>query len=54
MEDASRSEVDIEKAEKEGQQFARVNIDTRLNNRVVDLRVECPSHLSRMIFIFCY
>lgn len=35
LEDASRSELDFEK----DPQLARVNIDTRLNNRVIDLRV---------------
>lgn len=38
IEDASRSEADIEKASKEGVQLPRVNQDTRLNNRVIDIR----------------
>ncbi|CAA7059377.1 unnamed protein product [Microthlaspi erraticum] len=38
VEDASRSEADIEKLEKDGQPAPRVLQDTRLNNRVLDLR----------------
>ncbi|KDO36984.1 hypothetical protein CISIN_1g013856mg [Citrus sinensis] len=38
IEDASRSEAEIEKASKEGVQLPRVNQDTRLNNRVIDIR----------------
>ncbi|KAI3894383.1 hypothetical protein MKW92_040505 [Papaver armeniacum] len=36
--DASRSEADIEKALQAGEQLVRVNQDTRLNFRVLDLR----------------
>ncbi|XP_002965575.2 aspartate--tRNA ligase 1, cytoplasmic [Selaginella moellendorffii] len=39
LEDAARSDQDIEKAAKEGIQYARVLQDTRLNNRVLDLRI---------------
>ncbi|CAI0606440.1 unnamed protein product [Linum tenue] len=38
IEDASRSEKEIEEASKAGEQLVRVNQDTRLNNRVIDLR----------------
>jgi aspartyl-tRNA synthetase len=36
LEDASRPEAEIEES---GAQFNRVLLDTRLNNRVIDLRV---------------
>lgn len=36
LDDASRPETDIEES---GVQFNRVLLDTRLNNRVIDLRV---------------
>ncbi|KAI3893326.1 hypothetical protein MKX03_002134 [Papaver bracteatum] len=36
--DASRSEADIEKALQDGEQLVRVNQDTRLNFRVLDMR----------------
>lgn len=36
LEDASRPEAEMEK---EDAQFSRVALDTRLNNRVLDLRV---------------
>lgn len=38
IEDATRGEEEIEKGEKEGLQYNRVNLDTRLNNRIIDLR----------------
>ncbi|KAL2943110.1 Aspartate--tRNA ligase 2 cytoplasmic [Bienertia sinuspersici] len=38
IEDAARSEVDFEEAEKDGKQLVRVLQDTRLNYRVLDLR----------------
>lgn len=38
IEDAARSEAEIEEALKEGKQLVRVNQDTRLNYRVLDLR----------------
>lgn len=38
IEDAARSDAEIEEALKEGKQLVRVNQDTRLNYRVLDLR----------------
>ncbi|KAK8935682.1 hypothetical protein KSP39_PZI014024 [Platanthera zijinensis] len=38
IEDAARSEEDIKEAEMAGDKLVRVNQDTRLNNRVLDLR----------------
>ncbi|XP_057546833.1 aspartate--tRNA ligase 2, cytoplasmic [Amaranthus tricolor] len=38
IEDAARSEAEIEEALKDGKQLVRVNQDTRLNFRVLDLR----------------
>ncbi|CAA0838122.1 Class II aminoacyl-tRNA and biotin synthetases superfamily protein [Striga hermonthica] len=38
IEDAARSEVEIEKALEAGEQLVRVNQDTRLNYRVLDMR----------------
>ncbi|KAK8918906.1 hypothetical protein KSP39_PZI021057 [Platanthera zijinensis] len=38
IEDAARSEEDIKEAEKAGNKLVRVNQDTRLNNRYLDLR----------------
>ncbi|KIK52831.1 hypothetical protein GYMLUDRAFT_88546 [Collybiopsis luxurians FD-317 M1] len=43
VEDADRTEADIEVS---GNQFNRVHLDTRLNNRVIDLR----SHTNQAIF----
>eukprot|EP00271_Cylindrocystis_brebissonii_P014445 TRINITY_DN3579_c0_g1_i13.p1 TRINITY_DN3579_c0_g1~~TRINITY_DN3579_c0_g1_i13.p1 ORF type:complete len:600 (+),score=130.84 TRINITY_DN3579_c0_g1_i13:2-1801(+) len=39
LEDAARSEQEIEQGEKEGKQYARVLQDTRLNNRTLELRI---------------
>jgi aspartyl-tRNA synthetase len=47
LEDASRAETEYENAEA---QFNKVLLDTRLNNRVVDLRVPFSSFL--MFFEF--
>ncbi|KAL6544220.1 Aspartate--tRNA ligase 2, cytoplasmic [Orobanche gracilis] len=38
IEDAARSEVEIEMALEAGEQFVRVNQDTRLNYRILDMR----------------
>ncbi|XP_071926683.1 aspartate--tRNA ligase 2, cytoplasmic-like isoform X2 [Coffea arabica] len=38
IEDAARSDAEIEKAEQAGEKLVRVNQDTRLNNRFLDLR----------------
>ncbi|BBN08201.1 aspartyl-tRNA synthetase [Marchantia polymorpha subsp. ruderalis] len=48
LEDASRSELDFEKAEKEGKQYVKVGQDTRLNNRVLDLRTPCNQAVFRV------
>ncbi|EJT99868.1 aspartate-tRNA ligase [Dacryopinax primogenitus] len=40
MDDASRPEAEYEKAEKEGIQYNKVLLETRLNNRVLDLRTQ--------------
>ena len=39
LDDASRPEAELEDAEA---QFNKVHLDTRLNNRVLDLRVSPP------------
>ncbi|XP_020594784.1 aspartate--tRNA ligase 2, cytoplasmic-like [Phalaenopsis equestris] len=44
IEDAARSEEEIKEAEKMGEKLVRVNQDTRLNNRVLDLRT--PANLA--------
>ncbi|XLR10504.1 hypothetical protein HN51_047146, partial [Arachis hypogaea] len=38
LQDAARSEAEIEKALQAGEPFARVNLDTRLNFRVIEFR----------------
>ncbi|KAL7420281.1 aspartate--tRNA ligase dps1 [Cryptotrichosporon argae] len=49
IEDASRSEADFERAEKEGDvQFARVSLPTRLDNRSMDLRVPANQAIFRV------
>ncbi|KAG6555965.1 hypothetical protein Mapa_001905 [Marchantia paleacea] len=48
LENASRSELDFEKAEKEGKQYGKVGQDTRLNNRVLDLRTPCNQAVFRV------
>ncbi|CAM6122617.1 unnamed protein product [Calypogeia fissa] len=48
LEDAARSEVDFENAEKEGKQYVRVGQDTRLNNRVIDLRTPANQAIFRI------
>ncbi|CAL0317474.1 unnamed protein product [Lupinus luteus] len=48
IEDAARSEVEIEKALQEGEQFVRVNQDTRLNFRVLDLRTPANQGIFRI------
>ncbi|KAH0986350.1 hypothetical protein GBA52_013527 [Prunus armeniaca] len=40
IEDAARSDAEIEKALQAGEKLVRVNQDTRLNNRVLDLRTQ--------------
>jgi len=40
--DASRSDAEIDAAEAKGEQMVRVLQDTRLDNRVLDLRVRLP------------
>lgn len=48
IEDAARSEVEIELASQAGEQFVRVNQDTRLNNRVLDLRTPANQGIFRI------
>ncbi|KAG8381986.1 hypothetical protein BUALT_Bualt05G0029500 [Buddleja alternifolia] len=48
FEDAARSEVEIEKALQAGEQLVRVNQDTRLNNRVIDLRTHANQGIFRI------
>lgn len=48
VEDAARSEVDIEKAEQAGEKLVRVTQDTRLKNRVIDLRTSANQGIFRV------
>ncbi|VFQ94428.1 unnamed protein product [Cuscuta campestris] len=48
IEDASRSEADIEKAAQEGKQLPRVNQDTRLNHRYIDTRTDANQGIFRV------
>lgn len=48
IEDASRSEAEIEKGEAEGLQYSRVSLPTRLDNRVMDLRTPTNQAIFRM------
>ncbi|CAA0383982.1 unnamed protein product [Arabidopsis thaliana] len=48
VEDAARSESDIEKSGKDGKQAARVLQDTRLNNRVLDIRTPANQAIFRI------
>lgn len=48
LEDAARSEHEIEAAEKEGVKYVRVGQDTRLNNRVIDLRTPANQAIFRI------
>ncbi|XP_044472368.1 aspartate--tRNA ligase 2, cytoplasmic-like [Mangifera indica] len=48
IEDAARSEAEIEKALKEGEQLVRVNQDTRLNYRVLDVRTPANQGIFRI------
>lgn len=48
IEDAARSEVEIEKALQSGEQLVRVNQDTRLNNRVLDFRTPANQGIFRI------
>ncbi|GER32714.1 aspartate--tRNA ligase [Striga asiatica] len=48
IEDASKSEVEIEKALEAGEQLVRVNQDTRLNYRVLDLRTPANQGIFRI------
>ncbi|GJP45857.1 hypothetical protein CLOM_g5200 [Closterium sp. NIES-68] len=48
IDDAARSEKDIEDAEKAGVQYVRVGQDTRLNNRVLDLRTPANQAIFRV------
>ncbi|KAL6547647.1 Aspartate--tRNA ligase 2, cytoplasmic [Orobanche hederae] len=48
IEDAARSEVDIEMALEAGEQFVRVNQDTRLNYRILDMRTPANQGIFRI------
>ncbi|WOL19797.1 hypothetical protein Cni_G28599 [Canna indica] len=48
VEDAARSEADIQKAEFAGEQFSRVGQDTRLNYRVLDIRTPANQAIFRI------
>ncbi|KAL1210468.1 Aspartate--tRNA ligase 2, cytoplasmic [Cardamine amara subsp. amara] len=48
VEDAARSELDIEKSLQAGTPAARVNQDTRLNNRVLDIRTPANQAIFRI------
>ncbi|KAJ7958686.1 aspartate--tRNA ligase, cytoplasmic-like [Quillaja saponaria] len=48
VEDAARSEIEIEKAHQAGEQLVRVNQDTRLNFRVLDLRTPANQGIFRI------
>ncbi|XP_004512467.1 aspartate--tRNA ligase 2, cytoplasmic-like [Cicer arietinum] len=48
LEDAARSDVEIEKAIQAGEQLVRVNQDTRLNFRVLDLRTPANQGIFRI------
>ncbi|KAJ4776407.1 hypothetical protein LUZ62_015092 [Rhynchospora pubera] len=48
IEDASRSETEFKKAEESGEQLVRVGQDTRLNNRVLDLRTPANQAIFRV------
>ncbi|CDH50826.1 aspartyl-trna synthetase [Lichtheimia corymbifera JMRC:FSU:9682] len=50
LEDASRPETDFEQ---EDSQFVRVNLDTRLNNRVLDLRTTTNNAIFRLQSAVC-
>ncbi|KAL2318826.1 hypothetical protein Fmac_032702 [Flemingia macrophylla] len=47
LEDAARSEIEIEKALQAGEQLVRVNQDTRLNFRVLDVRTPANQGIFR-------
>ncbi|KAK4277106.1 hypothetical protein QN277_015156 [Acacia crassicarpa] len=48
IEDAARSEIEIEKALQAGEQLVRVNQDTRLNYRVLDIRTPANQGIFRI------
>uniref|UniRef100_A0A2N9ES32 aspartate--tRNA ligase n=1 Tax=Fagus sylvatica TaxID=28930 RepID=A0A2N9ES32_FAGSY len=48
IEDAARSDVEIEKALQAGEQLVRVNQDTRLNYRVIDMRTPANQGIFRI------
>ncbi|KAF7830211.1 aspartate--tRNA ligase 2, cytoplasmic [Senna tora] len=48
IEDAARSEIEIEKALQAGEQLVRVNQDTRLNYRVLDIRTPANQAIFRI------
>lgn len=48
IEDAARSEVEIEQALEKGEQLVRVNQDTRLNFRILDMRTPANQGIFRI------
>lgn len=48
IEDAARSEVEIEQALEKGEQLVRVNQDTRLNYRILDMRTPANQGIFRI------
>ncbi|KAL8260035.1 hypothetical protein R6Q59_027988 [Mikania micrantha] len=48
VEDAARSDVEIEKALEAGEQLVRVNQDTRLNYRILDMRTPANQGIFRL------
>ncbi|XP_047261520.1 aspartate--tRNA ligase 2, cytoplasmic-like [Capsicum annuum] len=48
IEDAARSEVEIEQALEKGEQLVRVNQDTRLNFRILDIRTPANQGIFRI------
>ncbi|ERN12570.1 hypothetical protein AMTRI_Chr01g136440 [Amborella trichopoda] len=53
LEDAARSEAEFIKAEQTGEQLVRVGQDTRLNNRVLDMRTPANQGIFRIQYQVC-
>ena len=53
LEDASRPEADIVASESTAQPLPRVNLDTRLNNRIVDLRTTTNQAIFKLQHAVC-
>ncbi|XP_076898548.1 aspartate--tRNA ligase 2, cytoplasmic-like [Bidens hawaiensis] len=54
VEDASRSEAEIERALEAREQLARVNQDTRLNHRVIDMRAAANQGIIHLVSEVAY